>query len=105
MPRRSCAAPRYGPWRGSTAGGSPRSRRHTGRTNPIRRWRTNGRPCYNVDMNAKLKDIIERVDSWPEEAQEEAAQLLLALEQEYAEPYELSDEDRRAIDRSLEDMK
>jgi hypothetical protein len=56
-------------------------------------------------MNAKLKDIIERADTWPEEAQEEAVQFLLALEQEYAEPYELSDEDRRAIDRGLEDMR
>jgi hypothetical protein len=55
-------------------------------------------------MNAKLKDIIDRVETWPEQAQEDAAQLLLALEQEYAEPYELSEEDRRAIDRSLEDM-
>jgi predicted transcriptional regulator len=56
-------------------------------------------------MNVKLKDIIGRVDTWPEEAQEEAALMLLALEQEYAEPYELSDEDREAIDRSLEDMR
>ena len=56
-------------------------------------------------MNAKLKDIIGRVDTWPEEAQEEAALMLLALEHEYAEPYELSDEDREAIDRSLEDMR
>jgi predicted transcriptional regulator len=56
-------------------------------------------------MNAKLKDIIERADTWPEEAQEEAVQFLLALEQEYAEPYELSDEDRKAIDRGLEDMR
>ncbi len=56
-------------------------------------------------MNAKLKDLIERVDTWPEQAQEEALQLLLALEQEYAEPYELSPEDRAAIDRSLDDMR
>jgi len=56
-------------------------------------------------MNAKLKDIIERAETWPEEAQEEALQFLLALEQEYAEPFELSDEDRKAIDRSLEDMR
>jgi predicted transcriptional regulator len=56
-------------------------------------------------MNAKLKDIIECADTWPEEAQEEAVQFLLALEQEYAEPYELSDEDRKAIDRGLEDMR
>jgi hypothetical protein len=56
-------------------------------------------------MNAKLKNVIERVDTWPEEAQEEAALLLLALEQEYAQPYELSEDDCEAIDRSLEDMR
>jgi hypothetical protein len=56
-------------------------------------------------MNPQLKNLIERVDTWPKEAQEEALQLLLALEQEYAEPYELSPEDRAAIDRSLADMR
>lgn len=56
-------------------------------------------------MNIKLKDLIGRIETWPEAAQEEAAELLLALEQEYAEPYELSPKDRAAIDRSLEDMR
>jgi hypothetical protein len=56
-------------------------------------------------MNPQLKNLIERVDTWPKEAQEEALQPLLALEQEYAEPYELSPEDRAAIDRSLADMR
>ena len=56
-------------------------------------------------MNARLKNLIERLDTWPTEAQEEALLLLLALEQEYAEPYELSREDRAAIDRSLEEMR
>jgi hypothetical protein len=56
-------------------------------------------------MNARLKDIVERLDTWPEEAQEEALQLLLALEREYSEPYELSSEDRAAIDASLEEMR
>jgi hypothetical protein len=55
-------------------------------------------------MNTQLKDLLERVDNWPPHAQEEAVQLLLALEREYAEPYELSPQDRAAIDRSLEDL-
>jgi predicted transcriptional regulator len=55
-------------------------------------------------MNAKLKTIIERVETWPEEAQEEAVESLLAIEQELTEPYELTDEDRAAIDRSLDDL-
>jgi hypothetical protein len=56
-------------------------------------------------MNIKLKDLIGRIETWPEEAQEEAAELLLALEREYAEPYELSPDDRAAIDRSLKEMR
>jgi predicted transcriptional regulator len=64
-----------------------------------------GEDAIRTIVNAKLKDLIERVGTWPEEAQQEALQLLLALEQEYAEPYELSPDDRAAIDRSLEDMR
>ena len=56
-------------------------------------------------MNAKLKDIIERVETWPQEAQEEAVESLLAIEQEFAEPYELTEGDRAAIDRSLDDLR
>jgi hypothetical protein len=56
-------------------------------------------------MNAKLKDILERVETWPEAAQEEAVRSLLAIEQEMSEPYQLTDEDRVAIDRSLDDMR
>ncbi len=56
-------------------------------------------------MNGKLKDLIGRIEAWPVEAQEAAAEMLLALEQEYAEPYELSPEDRSAIDRSLQEMR
>ncbi len=56
-------------------------------------------------MNVKLKGLIDRIEAWPEEAQEEAAELLLALEREYAEPYELSPQDRAAVDRSLDEMR
>ncbi len=56
-------------------------------------------------MNAKLKELLERVETWPETKQEEAVQSLLAIEREIAEPYELSNEDRAAIDRSLEEMR
>lgn len=54
-------------------------------------------------MNAMLKDILERALTWPEAAQQQAVELLLALEQEYAQPYELTDEDKAAIDRSVEE--
>ena len=54
-------------------------------------------------MNAKLKDIIARVETWPEWAQEQAVDLLLALEQEQAEPYQATQEELTAIDRGLRD--
>jgi predicted transcriptional regulator len=56
-------------------------------------------------MNARLKDILERVQSWPEAQQQHALDLLLTLEQEYAaEPYELTEEEKVAIDRGLRDV-
>ena len=53
-----------------------------------------------------MKDILERAQSWPEAAQEHAIDLLLALEKGYsADPYELTEEDKAAIDRGLEDAR
>ena len=49
-----------------------------------------------------LKEILKRVETWPEKAQEEAALSLLAIEEELLAPYELTDEDKKAIDRGLE---
>lgn len=57
---------------------------------------------YTEFMVAKvLKDILTRVESWPERAQEEAAASLQAIEEELREPYELTDADKEAIDRGL----
>jgi len=54
-------------------------------------------------MNARLKDILERALSWPEAAQEQAIELLLALEKEYGEPYDATDDELEGIDRGLHD--
>jgi predicted transcriptional regulator len=53
-------------------------------------------------MSPRLKELIGRIDSWPQEAQEEAAEFLSAIEEEIAEPYELTDDDRAAIERGLD---
>ncbi len=58
---------------------------------------------YTEPMVAKaLKDILTRVESWPERAQEEAAASLQAIEDELREPYQLTDADKEAVDRGLE---
>ncbi len=56
-------------------------------------------------MGNTLKDLIERVQTWPEEVQEEAIEILLAIEQGRVTTYELSDEDRTALARSAEDLR
>jgi hypothetical protein len=52
-----------------------------------------------------LKDILNRIEAWPETAQNEAAATLQAIEQEFLTPYTLSDEDHRALERSADDVR
>jgi ParB-like chromosome segregation protein Spo0J len=56
-------------------------------------------------MNAKLKELIERVETWPEETQEEAIEILLSIEQARLADYELTDADRAALARSADDVR
>lgn len=56
-------------------------------------------------MSKKLKEMIERAETWPLEAQKEAIATLQAIEAEFAEPYELTEDDRKPIDRGLEDVR
>lgn len=56
-------------------------------------------------MMDKLKEMLERVESWPAEAQERAADALLTIEAEYAAAGTLSAEDLDAIERSAADVR
>ena len=57
-------------------------------------------------MNSTLKELLERVETWPEDAQADAAASLKAIEDALAaEDYELTEEDLRAIDEGLEDAR
>jgi hypothetical protein len=56
-------------------------------------------------MSNKLKDLIERAEHWPEVAQEEAIASLQSIEDELVGLYELSPEDRAALERSGEDVR
>lgn len=49
-------------------------------------------------MNATVKNILERVPAWPEEDQEELAALALEIEARRTGVYELSDDEKAAID-------
>jgi predicted transcriptional regulator len=54
-------------------------------------------------MNAKLKNIFERVEAWPQPAQDELTQLALEIEAELSGTYDATPEELEAIDRGLRD--
>jgi hypothetical protein len=54
-------------------------------------------------MNKKLQQAIERVQTWPEERQEEAADVLLDMEAQSSSPYRLTGEQVAEVERRLAD--
>ena len=64
-----------------------------------------GNVIYYLYMSKKLKELLERVSTWPDEAQEEAEASLEAIEQDFSEPYVLTDNDRDALERSADDVR
>lgn len=56
-------------------------------------------------MSNRLKAIINRIEHWPKQAQEDAVNSLLAIEGEYLGGNDLSPEDREALERSAEDVR
>jgi len=55
-------------------------------------------------MTKKLTELIVRAETWPEEAQEELVRSAFDIETRYLKTYELPDEDRAALKRSLDDV-
>lgn len=56
-------------------------------------------------MKEALAEILKRVEGWPEAAQDEAAASLRWIEQELLNPYQMSETDKRAVDRGLADLR
>ena len=52
-------------------------------------------------MTQQLKEMIERVKTWPEWRQEDAAYLLEMMEESGTKIYRLSDEERDAVQEGL----
>jgi hypothetical protein len=51
-------------------------------------------------MNAGVRDILRKAESWPEEDQEELAELAREIEARRTGVYQLSEDERRAITES-----
>ena len=52
----------------------------------------------------QIEAVLDRVRAWPQERQEDAARVLLAMEAEDATPYRLSAEERADIEAALEEL-
>jgi hypothetical protein len=52
---------------------------------------------------AQVKEILDRVLTWPRERQEDAAELLLLIEQHDGNPHRLSEEQAAEIRRRMSD--
>jgi predicted transcriptional regulator len=56
-------------------------------------------------MNKKLEILLERVSEWPEEAQAELMQSIVEIEAKHVGIYRLSDDERAAVKRGLQEMR
>ena len=56
-------------------------------------------------MSPGTKTLLERVESWPEEDQEELAEIAREIEARRSGVYRLSDEEKAAIRRGLDDAR
>lgn len=54
-------------------------------------------------MSKKLKEMIERVETWPEDRQEDAARILQEMEEQDASSYRLTDEQVAEVKHRLAD--
>jgi hypothetical protein len=52
-----------------------------------------------------LEILLERVSTWPEEAQEELLRSVAGIEEKHFGIYRLSDEERNAVRRGLAEMR
>ena len=52
-----------------------------------------------------LEILLERVSTWPEEAQDELVRSVANIENKYLGPYRLSDAERDAVRRGLAEMR
>ena len=53
-------------------------------------------------MNKRLETLLDRVSTWPEEAQEELLEHAMEIESRQSGVYRLSDDERAAVKRGLE---
>ena len=57
--------------------------------------------CYGALMNADIQSVLSRVANWPEDDQDELAQIALEIEARRHSVYRATIEELKAIDEAL----
>ena len=71
-----------------------------------RPWQKSRLLCYAAKMTKQgLEILLERVATWPEEAQDELIQSMANIEKKHLGVYRLNDEERSAVRRGLQEMR
>jgi len=58
--------------------------------------------CYDFDMNKRLETLLDRVSTWPDEAQAELLEVAMEIEARQTGVYQLSDDERAAIKKGMD---
>jgi predicted transcriptional regulator len=56
-------------------------------------------------MGAKLKEVLEKAESWPDEDQEELVELAREIESRRSGIYRLNDDERKAVEQGMADAR
>jgi predicted transcriptional regulator len=54
-------------------------------------------------MGEKLKEVLQKAESWPDEDQEELVDLAREIESRRSGVYRLSDDERKAVEQGMAD--
>ena len=53
----------------------------------------------------QLESALERIDSWPKDAQDELARLMTEIQSRYRKVYRVDHDEREALTRSADDVR
>jgi predicted transcriptional regulator len=59
----------------------------------------------NKPVDGLAETILERIENWPDEARAELLQTIVEIEAKHVGHYRLSDDERAAVRRGLEEMR
>ena len=66
-----------------------------------REVQTRAKVCYAYNMTELMEKALAVMRTWPLDRQDEAAQMLVALDRIGGAPYQASEDELRAIDQAL----